>query len=229
MSKLFFLTALLLGGLSCLSAQTRYFEFRVACGHGNWQDTSFIAAASDTALINSVLTELSKPLEERRFINGPIAYNNGGHNKNADHTFLWHFIPDQWELTDLAVEVCSGCPFSDLDRDTTYWVGQLGYFCPWSSLPVREVSNPVTGIDDRLPPIEVRVFPNPAKNMLYVEMEEQEPTFCEVYNATGQQVAAYYLDPFASQLDLSALESGLYFFRFKNIKGAMVKKVMIAP
>lgn len=33
---------------------TRYFKFTTACGHGNWQDGSFIAATSDQAVINDV-------------------------------------------------------------------------------------------------------------------------------------------------------------------------------
>ncbi|MCB0518056.1 MAG: hypothetical protein H6577_09740 [Lewinellaceae bacterium] len=79
-----------------LTAQTtRYFEFSVPdCGHGNWQDTSFIAATDDPAVIADVLEDMSKPFEERRFIIGPIAYGHGGHNHNAGHWFLWHTPPN---------------------------------------------------------------------------------------------------------------------------------------
>ena len=39
-----------------------YFEFITTCGHGNWQDTSFIAATSDQAVIDTCLVDLNKPL-----------------------------------------------------------------------------------------------------------------------------------------------------------------------
>jgi len=86
--------------------------------------------------------------DTKGFINGPIDYGNGGHNHNASHWFLWHFIPNQWSLVELAIEVCDGCPYTDVDTDTAYWVGNIGQFCPWSGRPVREVSNPL-GINDR--------------------------------------------------------------------------------
>jgi hypothetical protein len=122
-------------------AQTRFFEFSTStfCGHGNWQDTSFIASTSNQAVIDSVLANLARPLNQRNFINGPIDYGNGGHNHNANHWFLWHFMPSQWSLVELAMEVCDGCPYTDVDADTAYWVGNVGRFCPWSGRPVRDL------------------------------------------------------------------------------------------
>ncbi len=125
-------------------AQTiRYFEFSTTCGHGNWQDTTFIASTSDQAVIDSVLANIARPLNQRKFINGNIDYGNGGHNHNASHWFLWHFIPNQWSLVEMTIELCDGCPYSDVDADTATWVGTIGLFCPWSGRPVREISNPL--------------------------------------------------------------------------------------
>ena len=126
---------------------TRYFEFSTTCGHGNWQDTTFIASTSNQIIIDSVLANLARPLNQRNFINGPIDYGNGGHNHNANHWFLWHFIPNQWNLAEVAIELCDGCPYTDVDADTAYWVGTVGQFCPWSGRPVREVADPILGIN----------------------------------------------------------------------------------
>ncbi len=139
--KHFFLLPFIVLFFSLANAQTtRYFEFTTECGHGNWQDTSFIASTSDQAVIDSVLANLARPVEERQFINGTIDYGHGGVNHNANNWFLWHFVPNEWNLVDFAIEVCDGCPYSDVDADTAYWVGNIGQFCHWSSKPVREVS-----------------------------------------------------------------------------------------
>ena len=64
---------LLLFQTGLMAQTTRYFEFSVPeCGHGNWQDTSFIAATDDPAIIADVLEDITKPFQERRFIIGPI-------------------------------------------------------------------------------------------------------------------------------------------------------------
>ena len=106
---------LLLSVLFASAQNMRYFQFSVACGHGNWQDTAFVAATNDTALINTVLAEMAKPMEERMFINGPIAAGHAGYNRNATHWFKWHFVPNEWSLVEFAIEVCDGCPFTDTD------------------------------------------------------------------------------------------------------------------
>lgn len=163
-----FIIALLLSGtIATSNAQTmRYFEIKIdACGHGNWQDTSFIVATSDTALIDTVLAEIQKPVAQRRFVSGKLAPGHGGFNHNGSHWFKWHFIPDQWALVDLAIEVCDGCPYTDVDSDTSYWIRTIGQYCPWHGLPERETTT--VGIE-KVNPIHLKLFPNPSGD--YVEL-----------------------------------------------------------
>jgi len=192
-----------------LAQPTRYFEFTTQCGHGNWQDTSFIAATDDPVVIDTVLTDLDKPYEERRFISGQIDYGDGGYNHNAGHWFLWHFIPGQWELTEMAIEVCDGCPYSDVDADTAYWIGVLGLFCPWSGKPSREVSAPVS-VD--MPGTEnwIHVFPNPASDHIVIQRASFSLFTITLYNAAGQKIMNRSDFP-GSELALPVLKDGLYF------------------
>jgi hypothetical protein len=150
----------------------RYFEFGTTCGHNNWQDTTFIAAAANQAIVDSVLANLARPLNQRNFIAGPIDYGNGGYNRNAGHWFKWHFVPDQWTLTELAIELCNGCPYSDLDADTAYWVGTVGSFCPWTGIPLREVAGPSV-LHKVNQPLEVDLSPNPAVDKVALQYEER--------------------------------------------------------
>jgi hypothetical protein len=207
---------------------TRYFEFTTNCGHGNWQDTSFIAAASSQPLIDSVLAELAKPVILRKFINGPIAHGHGGHNHNATHWFLWHFIPNQWTLAENAIEVCDGCPYSDLDADPVTWVDVLGIFCPWSGQPAREVPAPVTGWRNRQEVIDVfSIYPNPASNTLHIKSRVLGQTSLCLYNALGQELLEIHLDELNKIIDVSGYLPGFYFLKTKT--GTGIKKLVIEP
>ena len=205
---------------------TRYFEFSTTCGHGNWQDTTFIASTSNQIIIDSVLANLARPINQRNFINGPIDYGNGGHNHNANHWFLWHFIPNQWSLVELAIEVCDGCPYTDVDADTAYWVGTVGQFCPWSGRPVREVSNPL-GINDPIFENEISLYPNPAKDELNLKWNNLNNISVTIFNSVGQNLSTIILSKDKSIIDISGLQNGLYFLKINNGNKTGIKKLII--
>ncbi len=93
----------------------------------------FAASTSKPEVVEQVLSQLTLPEDERfMFINGKIAGGNNDYNLNWN----WHFIEDQWELTDFAIEVCDGRP-SMVQSDLDYWLA-LGQFCPWGSYVIRE-------------------------------------------------------------------------------------------
>ncbi|MES2284873.1 MAG: T9SS type A sorting domain-containing protein [Bacteroidota bacterium] len=209
------------------SQTTRYFEFTTSCGHGNWQDTCFIAAASDQAIIDTVLADLAKPLNNRRFINGAITYGNGGHNHNASHWFLWHFVPDQWSLAEIAIELCDGCPYSDVDADTAYWVGNLGQFCPWSGCPVREISNP-SGIIESDIESEITFYPNPATTKLILKWNTLNNITVTIYNSIGQEFMTAFVSKQNETIDITDLQAGLYFLKIKEGNQILIKKIIVA-
>ncbi len=201
----------------------RYFQFTTTnCGHNNWQDTAFIAAASDTVLINQVLAELNNPTS--KFIAGPIAHGNGGYNHNASHWFLWHFIPNQWRLAENSIEVCDGCPYTDVDADTATWIGVLGNFCPWSGIPVREVSAPAGIVPD--PAVSIIPYPNPVSNRLFLRgvdvLYPAGTATLTLYNANGQLIMkeSFTQAMQAEGLNLSALSSGIYLLQLSGTQSA---------
>jgi hypothetical protein len=101
-------------------AQTRYFQFTfLPATSADWRDTSVIAATSDQVVIDSLLSELNKRLNQRGHIHGKIASGNAGYNTNASHNFLWHFVENEWVIQPYSIEVCDGRAHSDLDLDTT--------------------------------------------------------------------------------------------------------------
>lgn len=209
------------------SNPTRYFQFTTTCGHGNWQDTAYIAGTSDPALIAQVLAELEKPLEERKFIAGKIAAGHGGHNHNANHWFKWHYVPGEWALADAAMEVCDGCPYSDVDADTAYWLGNIGLFCSWGGNPVKEVTIP-TGIDDRFAPSnDLSIYPNPARDMITISSETDMLSTATICNAVGQTMLSSEQKGKLVTLDVSSLPQGHYYIRVQSGAGTIVKPLLI--
>jgi hypothetical protein len=119
---------ILTGCHSDSDSASRRFVFGMDSDAGGEQD--FVAITSDPVVIAKVLEELDKPVEQRNlFIIGPIDRGNpGGHNLNWN----WHFKADQWDLTELAIELCDGNAVL-VEQAIDYWVDTVGQFCPWNS------------------------------------------------------------------------------------------------
>jgi hypothetical protein len=107
----------------------RYFEFTMRYGlDGSY---NFYAAASDADLLVAIDQELAIPFEDRtHHINGMVDSGNGGYNKN----FEWHYIPDQWGLAQVSIELCDGYPADPKERAPYN-------FCPWLSKLLKEVNS----------------------------------------------------------------------------------------
>lgn len=217
-----YMTLCLAATFSAVAQQLHYYEFVTRCGHGEWRDTSFIAATADSVRIAELQAELTKPLEQRRFINGAIGYGHGGFNHNAGHWFKWHILSGQWQLVENAIEVCDGCPYSDLDMHTDYWIETVRYFCPWSGQPARELSQP-TAIDeendndngDEGVSLSPSLSPNPAQDVVYVRGMESAITHVFLYTSSGWEIGQRVVAPDGS-IDISNLASGIYLLRIPS-------------
>jgi hypothetical protein len=232
MNKMMIKNSLLMVGLLiCFITKAqpvRYFQFKTNCGHGNWQDSSFVAAASDAVLIDTVMANLNRPISQRKFINGKITGGDGGFNSNANHWFKWHFIPDQWDLVELAMEVCDGCPYTDLDADTAYWIGNIGRFCPWSGIPVKEVSGPLLTPGQIAGQADINIFPNPASSVLHINCDNSLLGTVEIYNSAGVVCMLSQLSGQKMAINLSRLRAGLYFVKInRGNKGLWTDKLVI--
>jgi hypothetical protein len=211
--------------LNVFAQSTRYFEFTTSCGHGNWQDTSFIAATNNQSVIDFVMLNLSRPMEERNFINGPIAPGSDGYNHNASHWFKWHFISNQWNLVEFAIEVCDGCPYTDVDADTAYWIRNIGQFCPWSGRPVREVF--LTGINSEvINNLGFNVYPNPSSVHINLGKNLPENTEVIIFNLSGVEVLRKQISN-NEPIEIHELKNGIYFVRYWDGKTIFSQKFCV--
>ena len=90
---------------------------------------TYRAVITDPAMIEKAKLELAGGGDAGVPI-GPLAWGNGGVNKGH----RWHLTDLQF--ADLTVELCDGTARM-VDRDPAYWIGTVGYFCPWSGEVVK--------------------------------------------------------------------------------------------
>jgi len=71
---------------------------------------------------------------------------------------------------------------------------------------------------------ELRVFPNPAKNILTIQADEEIENL-EIYSITGNLVLKI-IKPDA-EIDLSKLQNGIYLIRAKTDTKNLTKKIQV--
>ncbi len=95
----------------------------------------FVAITSDPAVVEKARAQLRLlPTQRDLFINGPIAPGDGGHNMD----WSWHFVPDEWDLVEAAIEVCDGTPQA-VEADLERWLNEVGHYCPYRSYVAAEL------------------------------------------------------------------------------------------
>ncbi len=95
----------------------------------------FAAVTSDPAVLAKLESQLALPASERHLhVSGPIEAGNGGFNLS----WSWHFVTDRWDVVEASVELCDGTPQA-VENDPSYWIKQVGDFCPWGSYVQRRL------------------------------------------------------------------------------------------
>lgn len=130
---------------SCLSCKkssessVRYFRVSAINTPADWRDSAFIIAADDARLLAQIEEQLSLPPAQRKLVNGTLAKESGGFNKNASLTFNWHFPVNAFEFGDVTAEIYDGRPYSDVHTNINYWL-RLGRFGPWGMRITEEIT-----------------------------------------------------------------------------------------
>ncbi len=206
------------------SQTTRYFEFRQPLDS---TFTSFIAATSDTAVINDVLHELSQPIDQRKFISGKVTKGDGGFNYDGANWHTWHFVTNEWQLTRFNVEHCDGIS-SLIGNHPSVINGDTIYFCPWNSYPYQEVRNPGLSLKKLSPHTHLIIYPNPASNEVHFLWKGPSDTLSiNVYNTLGALLWTTTLSRQQNTLDISNLSNGLYFVYFSDGSTFGMEKLML--
>lgn len=137
--------AVMLAEFSCTdnnaNNQLRYFRFS-SCpeeNHGHWQDTSFVAATSNTEVIKKCTEQLKLPLADRSlFPLGKLAAGDNGYNKNASHNFSWHLIENDWDMVEMGIEIYDGCAYTD--AELADYLNTVERYGGWSNRVMEELN-----------------------------------------------------------------------------------------
>jgi hypothetical protein len=68
----------------------------------------------------------------------------------------------------------------------------------------------------------IKVYPNPVDNILNIELIEIENVQLNIYNTVGQKVLAFEIKNQSSQIDITSLKSGIYYY---TISGENIETV----
>ncbi|UOU99630.1 T9SS type A sorting domain-containing protein [Chryseobacterium daecheongense] len=85
-----------------------------------------------------------------------------------------------------------------------------------TSLPATKAAAPLskTEIGDKIKANKITVYPNPVKNVLYINASVEKGYYYQIYNVSGQLVKSGKFEN--KQTDLSALVTGTYLMRINN-------------
>ena len=85
----------------------------------------------------------------------------------------------------------------------------------------------LTGINNMDNKVEVKIFPNPCADFISIRTPEtDEPATAFIYNNDGKLLYSYRLSGTENRVDLSALQSGVYFCRVTSDKFSQTIKLI---
>ena len=81
------------------------------------------------------------------------------------------------------------------------------------------------GIEDTLQ-IVFKTYPNPFESVVTIDVKDCEAYECSIINLLGQTQFQFMLKTHQTQLDLSNLNSGIYFIKLTKNGNATTKKIV---
>ncbi|MCB0668627.1 MAG: T9SS type A sorting domain-containing protein, partial [Saprospiraceae bacterium] len=81
-------------------------------------------------------------------------------------------------------------------------------------------------VDRTAPGLDIKIFPNPARDFVQVQSESLGMIYAELFDAQGKRVQQDQFSGYG-QLDLRQLSGGLFWLRFYNVKGEVICRKII--
>ncbi len=143
-------------------------------------------------------------------------------------TSIWSRFSEAIDYTSTATPTLSSVLFN-----SSWGNGNLNQGFAGSELLIDDVEfifNP-NGIGDHPTAAQWEVYPNPTDGVLHVEFAAGEDAFLTLLDVAGKQVAFERVGETASELDLSALEPGLYVYRLMSLENRVIRtgKLLVNP
>src|SRR5262249_23145171 len=127
-----------------LNGQRSEVTFRFGMHFQTDDRLDFVATTADPGLIARARQQLQLAASDRLLhIDGGIVAAGPADNPG----WSWRFIEDRWDLAEVSMEACDGNA-EMVQQGLSYWLQELGRFCPWNSYVAGEVAgaDAATGI-----------------------------------------------------------------------------------
>ena len=219
--QLFWLIILIFFYNKSIYAQ-RYFEF----GCRDLDSTeNFIVATTDSLQITIADSLLLLPDSLRGgMIYGFVTHGNDGYNYNWD----WHFIPNQWQIVETAVELCETTP-SAISEYLCYQ--DTLRLCPVCTITQEVFPLSIRDENKNSSEQNIKIYPNPNQGIFSVIIPARrcENFTLKVFNILGQLL---YIKPISTagiknvQFDISNFSNGIYFIQLTLGTQIVVKKII---
>jgi Secretion system C-terminal sorting domain len=135
--------------------------------------------------------------------------------------------------TELTGQPAGGVLSGSLITGSVFSSSVIGnYFVTYSYTDANTCSNSITetinvstclSLNDFSSLSDIRVYPNPADNLLLVELPVSEPTKLSVYDISSRKIMELSTETPLLKLDVSSLRPGIYFIECLSVKGARIK------
>ena len=116
--------------------------------------------------------------------------------------------------------------FDELNETVTFMIDAVGAGLAKGSADVSVVNmtnyiNPTTALNTF--EAMTKVYPNPAKDKVFVEMTQNQGFSVEIMDVTGRKIDVKT----SSEISVKDWNRGMYFFKFSNNKTQFTKKVVL--
>jgi hypothetical protein len=155
---------------------------------------------------------------------GPIHYCNGLpfniYRQTNNEEYQYYDVTEDCEYLDTNTILTNHYCY----KVTAVWV-ENGDTC--ESDPTNIICETVNvGIDKAEKDISIKIYPNPAKNWLNIESEEEIRSI-RLYDILGEEVLKLEIGNLERQVDVSRLQSGIYYVNVTTVGGEYKDKVVI--
>lgn len=143
---------------------------------------------------------------------------NVGYINNAGGIYKTVDGGENWEVQNMSVPA--------IVRDIQFASDETGYALSEGKIYKTTNGGGVTSINEVNPDIYIQLFPNPAKNILYLNYSsEMQIQNIQMIDIVGKTIKTFG-NP-VSSIDVSNLPAGYYFLKIETNPGVTVKKVVI--